>query len=350
MNDQYVGLCIAQRKSLVHRVSGNHDESVRALNQATLNLDLQGANIRMHVAAGQVVIQQAMNHFVNENLVEALSVLSSWHPRKSTPAENVLVFRMRLLRGKINRLQGHFEEALSYLPAAPLPGRNGDIFYEEDVCELLCETADTMLELDQTWRAEKLLRTHLAHQYAVASSARYLVELSLAESLFAQGRSDESRKLCLDIMSQTSVSKMVRLRGHITLAKLHHLESDWGKALEHWTQALAAINLFPPTSGLATRTIHLSICDVLHQQGNHDTETRSLRTVSTLKDLCHLSEAKYWIAGFRHWEEIMDTKSRCWQWDLPMSLTQDRNLAKLHSASFNHPRSLSKLVQVWRSL
>lgn len=104
---------------------------------------------------------------------------------------------------------------------------------------------------------------------------------------------------------------MVNLRLYITLAKLQHLESDWMTALQYWTQAFAAINQFPPTSGLATRTIHLSICNMLHQQSDHEMESRSRNTVAILEDLCQTSEAKHWIAGLGRWLEFLKSRPIC---------------------------------------
>ena len=104
---------------------------------------------------------------------------------------------------------------------------------------------------------------------------------------------------------------MGKLRLYITLAKLRHLESDWERAFEHWTQALVALNKFPPTSGLTTRVVYLSICDILHRQGRYELELKSRVDVAGLERLSQGSEAKHWIAGLRHWLAFLGSRDAC---------------------------------------
>lgn len=154
---------------------------------------------------------------------------------------------------------------------------------------------------------ERLLRTQLGRA-GVAPSANCLLKLSLAESLFGQGRHLKSEELCSDIIRQKGLSKIARLRLFITLAKLRHINSDWDTALKHWTQALKVINTFFLTSGLATRTIHLSISDILHHQGRAEL-ARARPAIAILEQLSKTSEAKYWIAGFRHWLACLESRN-----------------------------------------
>ena len=90
-----------------------------------------------------------------------------------------------------------------------------------------------------------------------------LLIICLAESLFAQGRTAEAEAACPEQSVATAPSKMDRLRLCITMAKIHHSQSEWADALFLWTRALQAINKFPPTSGHATRIIYLSIANIL---------------------------------------------------------------------------------------
>ncbi len=51
-----------------------------------------------------------------------------------------------------------------------------------------------------------------------------MLELSLAEALFAQSRFEEAEPTCLKRLSSASLSKCEKLRLHITLTKLHHIK------------------------------------------------------------------------------------------------------------------------------
>lgn len=78
---------------------------------------------------------------------------------------------MSILRGKIHRFQGQFEESLSCLPPVPIIGQTGNLLFDEDLDDLLCETGDALRELNEPLRAEQLLCTYLARKDLAASSA-----------------------------------------------------------------------------------------------------------------------------------------------------------------------------------
>lgn len=308
LDDSYIHTCIAQRQSLLHRIGGNQEKAVRRID------DISGGrsqyqpdvNPRMHAAAGSTVIQRALNHFQNEELAAAIQALDTWQPLHHMPAEEVVVFRMDILRGRILRFQGQFQESVAHLERHAI-GQHRDLIFDEDLPDLICELADVFRELDNSSDAERVLRTQLARPGMARTSATCLLKLSLAESLFGQGRYLESEELCSDVMSQQGLSKMGRLRLFITVAKLRHVDSDWDAAFEYWTQALKVVNTFPPTSGLATRTIYLSTSDILRHQSR--AELAPVRpAVAILEQLSETSEAKHWIAGLRHWLAYLESR------------------------------------------
>jgi hypothetical protein len=307
LEDRYVSCSIAGRESLLYRITGDYIQAVHVVDNILDRTQYQfGEDAMMHVALGNLHIQRAMNHFQNEHLVMAMNTLNTWQPLHHTPAEKTVLFRMNILRGKIFRCQGRFHESFACLKGYMIEDY-GDLFFGEELCDLTCEIADTLRELDDPVYAEQLLRRLLACQEQPRPSAESLLKLSLAESLFAQDKFAESETICSAVKSQ-SLPKMGRLRLCITLAKLRHIQCDWKGAFDWWTEALIAINRFPPTSGRATCTIYLSICDVLHRQGLQELESTSREQLAALERVSKHPEAKNWLPGFRHWLIFLESR------------------------------------------
>ncbi|KAJ0163185.1 hypothetical protein CTA2_3380 [Colletotrichum tanaceti] len=304
--DDYVQACIAQRESLLQRLAGNGMLPTRDPDSHQERRE-GPVNKRMNAAIGLTVHQRALDCFQNEELSAALDMLEEWQPAgHSSPAEDVVLFRMNVLRGKILRFQGKFQEALGCMNKSQCAAeQHGDVHFDEDAGDLLVEMADIMRELDETARAEQLLRTQLERPLHTPI-VRALLSLALAESLFAQQRFTEADQLCRDAES-CRLSKMARLRLCITAAKLRHVSADWEGAFSWWTQALIAINKFPPTSGHTTRLIYLSLCDVLKHQGREELEQASRTQVVKLESLSGNAQAKHWMAGLRHWQTYLES-------------------------------------------
>lgn len=302
LEDLYIQSCMAQRQSLLHRVAGNQAEAIRVIDNAWLGEKPGGSCMlsRMHAAAGLLVTQRALNYFQNEELAKALAALDTWEPVYRAPAEAAVFYRIRILRGKILRFQGKFEDALKCLETHVL-GDVENLTFAEDCSEMVCEVADTLVELDDPVAAEQMLRVQLGCRDEPQDSAGQILRLSLAETLFAQHRYVEAGEACLDVTSWQSLSKIARLRLFITLAKVQHVQRNWDSAFQYWTEALAAVNEFPPTSGHTTRIIYLSICAILHRQGREELELESRNHIMALEQVSRESEAKYWIAGLRDW-------------------------------------------------
>ncbi|EFQ36734.1 uncharacterized protein GLRG_11841 [Colletotrichum graminicola M1.001] len=179
---------------------------------------------------------QALDLFQNEDLSSAMDTLKEWRLTKpASSTKEAVLFRMNLLRGKILRFQGKFQDSLECLSKSRCAAEQlGELHFDEDATDLVVEVADTVIELNDPIRAEQLLKEQLERQY-YTPAARALLSLSLAESLFAQQRFLEADRLCRDVESQ-QLSKMARLRLCITAATLR---------------------------GHATRIIYVSLCNVL---------------------------------------------------------------------------------------
>ncbi|OJD25634.1 hypothetical protein ACJ73_02987, partial [Blastomyces percursus] len=89
---------------------------------------------------------------------------------------------------------------------------------------------------------------------------------------------------------------MEEVRLAITRAKVFHIKRDWESAFQCWTEAMQAVNQFTLTKGHTTRTIFLSICDILRRQGQHELELKSRDQLTTLEKPAGTGGSLYWIA------------------------------------------------------
>lgn len=94
---------------------------------------------------------------------------------------------------------------------------------------------------------------------------------------------------------------MDNLRLAIVRAKLSHVQSQFGEAFRHWTEAMSNLRRFNLANGRTTRIILLSECDVLHRQGLSDLGRRTRDQLDTLEECADVGGALYWISGLRHW-------------------------------------------------
>ncbi|RSL94493.1 hypothetical protein CEP52_012623 [Fusarium oligoseptatum] len=248
-----------------------------------------------------------------EDLSTAEELLEQWTPLDQDPSliEQVTDFRKHLLLGRILRFLGAFKESLVHLERARETAEHcKDLLFDEDLCDLTCEHADTLRELDDSGAAEHHLRAEIARRDQNGlSSGKSRLEISLAEALFAQGHFQEAEKLCLDIQSRPSLLKFDKLRLHITLAKIRHVQSDNEGALSYWSGAMKEIGKFKLTNGRATRIIVISICDTLSGLGQTWLVDESLKQVESLDEMAKPGGTQHWIAGLRHWLEYLESRS-----------------------------------------
>jgi len=319
MDDQYLSSCIANSQCLVSRIGGDMHRAVSSLgslgapNQGRL---LNTMDKRMHSTFGQTLIQQSLNCLQVEDLPGARRLLDSWGPLNSdlSPVEEVVLFRKDLILGRALRFHGEFERAMEHLEKSRNRAQQcKDLIFDEDLRDLTCELADALRELDNPASAERHLRTEIGRRGLYASPGGCLLELSLAEVLFAQERYGEAERLCLDIETRPGLLKFEKLRLYITLAKIRHINSDWEGASRYWASALVAVSKFPSESSV-TRTIVISVIDILGRQGvqsSDDLLDQSLKSVGTLGKLTKLKPGgvRCWIAGLRHWVEYLRSQN-----------------------------------------
>jgi hypothetical protein len=219
--------------------------------------------------------------------------------------EEVVLFRNHMVLGRILRFAGRFKESLAYLKRSQnLADQHRDLNFDDDLRDLTCDLSDTPRELDDPASAEHHLRIERRDATGTISPGISSMELSLAAALFAQGGFKEAEKLCLDIHSRPGLLKFEKLRLYIPLAKLRHVASDDEEAFSHWANAMVAISKFHLETGITTRIIVLSICDILYRQGQQQLLDQSLQQLVSLDKLAKPGSSLYWIAGLRHWRKF----------------------------------------------
>jgi hypothetical protein len=313
--DQYLRSRIAESESLLYRITGDMNRSVDALRNPRPNGPLNTTDKRMHSAIGQIAVQRSLNGIQAEDLAMAEQSLEGWKPlgQSTSPMEDVVLFRKDMILGRILRFGGRFKESLAHLERSRnLANQHRDLNFDEDLRDLTCDLSDTLRELEDPVSAERHVRTEIARrdQTCTIFPGRTALELSLAEALFAQGRSEEAEKLCLDVQSRDGLLKFEKLRLYITLAKLRQVDSDDEGAFSHWANALVAISKFPIETGGTTRIILMSICDILDRQGRQQLLNQSLQQLDSMEKLARPGRVWYWIAGLRHWQEFLDFRHK----------------------------------------
>jgi hypothetical protein len=314
LKDSYIHCCIAQLQSLLQRIGGNMEQAVGSLGEFRQSRLPSRADKKMHSAIGQATIQEAFNCMQVEDISGAKSSLAGWRPlNQPSPMEEVVLFRMSMMLGRLLRYQGDFAGSLTHLEKARKTAEEHSVLiFEEDLRDLTCDLADTLRELDDPVTAEEHLRAEITRRErnSICSPSRSLLDLSLAEVLFAQQRFDEADKICSDVQSRPSVLKFEKLRLHITKAKIRHFRLENEEALECWSSAMKAIGKFHLTNGRSTRIIVLSICDILRRMGQTWLADSSQAEAASLDTLAKPGGTDYWIAGMRHWSKHLKLQAR----------------------------------------
>lgn len=272
---------------------------------------------RGHYVTGQTIIQYSLNNIQVEDLVSAKTALASWHPsdqQNPTLLEDIVLFRKYMILGRACRMEGDFGLALKYLRMAQEKARQQrELSFDEHLRDFTCDLADTLRELDNSESAEHELRKEIARQERNRASfpGRSLLDVSLAEALFAQCRYEEAEKLCFDITCRSGLLKFAKLRVHVILAKIHHVGLNDKQAFIHWSQALVEIGKYPVVTGRTTRIILLSMCNLLgrsRQREYQDLLDQSRQQVIQLDSWLREGCVWYWIAGMRHWLEYLESE------------------------------------------
>ncbi|KAM5350904.1 hypothetical protein ACJ41O_003627 [Fusarium nematophilum] len=305
----YLASRIALAECLVNRIEGSMLRS--AANLVSGSSEETAPDERRHSIAGQEAIQRALNFMQIEALESAEEVLKTWCPLSETPSpmERVVVFRKAMLLGRSLRHRGKFEESITQLESARrLAQQPSKIIFDEDLRDVICELADSLRELGNVALAESILRAEIKRREGayIPVMGKGLLDLSLAEVLFAQGRYAEAETLCHGAVKDFPRLKFEKIRAYAILAKIHHLASDADQARSYWTMALEGVTRFPSESNRTSRIILRSLCDVAGQDKLREQYQNQLSLLGAQEEA---DDMKFWISGMRHWAEYLQAKS-----------------------------------------
>jgi tetratricopeptide (TPR) repeat protein len=304
LDEPYLHTRITESKSLLARIAGNASQAVAESSNTSGGELLNFVDKRTHSAMGLATIQHSLNCAQVEDIPGARKALEQWRTvNGSCSMEQVVQFRIGMLLGRFLRYQGEFAESLAHLKRSrDKAEERGSLSFDEDLRDLTCDLADTLRELDDPIAAEHHLRAEITRRdRSSACSSQVPLQLCLAEALFAQGHFEEAEQLGLEIKSRPNLLRFEKLRTHIVLAKIYHVKADNEDALSHWSAALKEVAKFRLTNGRTTRTIVLSISDILRRLGDGVWVEVSLKEAACLDQLAQPGGTRYWIAGMRHW-------------------------------------------------
>ncbi|KAK2600710.1 hypothetical protein N8I77_010225 [Diaporthe amygdali] len=312
----HLSSCLSSTQAMLRRLDGEHPAAVKILDTFLRQQQPNTLTHRANAAIGQVTLQRALNCLQVNDLPQAKQLLEAWSPLDKQPSlmEQVVQFRKDMTLGRTLRIQGMFSEAHTHLKwSYDLIDQLRDLTFDDDRRDLTVEMADTLRELDKPQAAEEYLRKELARRVVdkqeVPASGKSLLESSLAEVLFAQGRIEEAERLCIETEARAdNLMKLGKLRVCIVLAKIYHTRSDHKRALRYWNEAMKQVVRFPGATGRTTRTILLSKQESMRSMGFVDAQDQSVKHAAT-SDVLQSGGMIYWIAGMRHWQDYLDSET-----------------------------------------
>lgn len=313
----YLSIRLTAAQSLLHRLEGGHEAAVSTIDALLRQQPPNTQKQRTIAAMGHLTLQRALNCCQVDDLVRAQQLLEEWHPLNKEPSlmEQVVRFRRDVILGRILRTRGRFSEAYTHLKSSyDLAEQLRDLTFDEDRRDLISELADSLRELDKPHTAEMYLRRELARRgedgQDPPASGKSLLEASLAEILFAQGRTEEAERVCTEAESRANnLMKLGKLRICVVLAKIHQTRSDHEAALRYWDEAMRQVGRFPGTTGRTTRTILLSRRASMRSLGMTDTQDQLIQHTASSDALGTPGGMLYWIAGLRHWQDHLDSEA-----------------------------------------
>ncbi|KAK7716662.1 hypothetical protein SLS63_011087 [Diaporthe eres] len=313
----YLSMRLGSAQSLLHRLEGDHGAAVSTIDTFIHQQPPNTQNRRINAAMGHLTLQRALNCVQVDDLLQAEQFLEEWRRLGDglSLMEQVIDFRRGVTLGRILRTRGRFSEAHTHLKKSHgLAEHLQDLSFDEDRRDLICELADTLRELDKPEAAEVYLRQEFARREEGTqdppASGKSLLEASLAEVLFAQGRIQEAERVCTEAESRAdNLMKLGKLRICIVLAKIHQTRSEHEGALRYWDEAVRQVGRFPGTTGRTIRTIVLSRRENMRSLGLTDTRDEVLQHTASSDALGTPGGMVYWIPGMRHWQDYLDSEA-----------------------------------------
>lgn len=322
---------IAQNRCVLSRIKGDLREAANSLDSAvfaTTAARSQGtiSEMQAHAAAGQTLVQRALNDIQVECLNTAEQNLNAWsplEPQHPSPLEQTVLFRKLMIHGRLLRFRGDFPHSLACLEglaSSSATTTSGPLVWNEELRDLTCDLADTLRELGRLDQAEAYLTAEIVRRQehiqnvvigeesvrkqkmgTVETRERAFLDLCLAEVRFARGALRDAYEICVRVLSGPRL-RFCTLRGHIILAKIHHIWEDHQLASYHWTEALKALSHFTLTYGYTTQVILASARESMRHLDQDELAAQFNAQLQVLR-LPAVPEGgmQHWIAGMQQW-------------------------------------------------
>ncbi|KAF3895430.1 hypothetical protein GTR04_2805 [Trichophyton interdigitale] len=306
LKSRYLKYYVAYKESLALRLSGDVAQAKEVLGSI---LPIRGGysstrNVKTHSARGHILIQRALDYSQASELDKAIELLNGWGvtSRRPSPIESTVLFRKHLLMGELVRYRGGLNESLSHLQRSErLIDVQPELSFAPYRTDLFFNIGSTLIELDEFSYAESQLRKELLRQAKEEDNVAPLLNIVLAESIFAQKRYAEAQLICQEVAFQAPNSEREKLHLLILLAKIFHARSDWSRAYKFWNVALHKLGQFFPTYDHITMVIIESLCDIARRQGLHSLQLEFEERLSEFGDRMESLKGRHWIAGLNLW-------------------------------------------------
>lgn len=333
-SDPYLCVLVASRESSVLRMKGETLKSDEVLQDAMSRyirddgtLRLPFGDLRCNAQVGKLIHSRAENLILVNNLEDAQRELDRWSPideELPSTMEKIVQVSINLTIGRLSKIQGHFESALSQF------NPTFDRIEAEDIDAggwrrvLLASIGETYCELGQPADAQCILLPELECMELTKSqntSSGLRLQLVLAESYLRDGSYDRSRVVADAVRrilersrEQSSISRRFYLRAWTILARIAHTREHWDEALGYWDQSLKVLDLVQHSSGPTAAIVHFSIAHILQRQGH---VTESVEKEASAREYLKSEKARrYHYTGFDSY--LRDTiTSKFSQWTDP---------------------------------
>ena len=287
LGDPYLCMLVASRESSILRMKGENAKSEEVLEESMSKYmkldesqDFLSKNSRYNAQAGKLLQSRAENLIFFDSLEQARRELLKWRPvndASSSWMERSVQVSIELTLGRLSKIQGQFEEALTQF------NHTFKHIVAEDIDAggwrrvLLASIGEVYCELKRPADAQSLLLPELDCMKLTRSqntSSGLRLQLVLAESYLRDGSYDRSKEVAHAVRSvlegskeHSSITRRFYLRTWTILARLAHAREYWEEALCSWRESLNILNLMRDSSGPSAAIVEFSIAYVLLKQG-----------------------------------------------------------------------------------
>ena len=329
--DPYLCMLVASRESSLLRMKGEilkSDEVLQDVMSRYIRHDgilmMPFGDLRCNAQAGKLIQSRAENLIFENDLEEAQRELDGWRPiHEASPSsmEKIVQVSINLTLGRLTKIQGHFERALSQLTPTFERIEAEDIDAGGWRRVLLASIGEIYCELGRPADAQRILNSEfdcmkLTKSQNMSSGLR--LQLVLAESYFRDGSYDWSREVADTVRrvlersrEQNSISRRFHLRTWTIMARIAHMRDHWDEALEYWKESLKILDLMHDVSGPSAAIVNFSIAHVLHKQGHVDESAE--KEASARECLKSETARRYHFTGFdSYWRDTIISEFSQW--------------------------------------